>query len=149
MRSDYVELWREVDVSWTSPPESGAMTDWNQLIENCPGSVGGASPDLGAWGYVDVHEGKSYEAIQYLNHRGVRYLTPTDSPFKGCTRFRFKGGMTTGLVQRMADRDPNERIETLQEVHQHAVEHAKKHYPNLVDRFWLWVDRRKSRGSSH
>jgi hypothetical protein len=113
------------------------------MIENCPGAVGGAAPDFSEWGYVDVQQTKQYEAIQYLNHRGVKYLTPDYSPVQRCVRLKFKGGIQTGLVQRMADNDPNERIYTIEERWREHAQYVKEH-PTWARRLGCRFGRRKS-----
>jgi hypothetical protein len=56
------------------------------------------------WGYADVEEANQFEAMQYLNDRGAKYLTLVDSPVQGSVRLTFKGGVWMGYFQRKADR---------------------------------------------
>jgi hypothetical protein len=87
----------------------GVLADWERLFEDCPGAVGGAAPRRGVWGYADVEEAKQFEAMQYLNDRGVKYLTLADSPVPHCVRLTFKGGVGMGYFQRKADRQSERR----------------------------------------
>jgi hypothetical protein len=61
-------------------------------------------------GYADVEEAKQFEAMQYLNDRGVKYLTPSDSPVPRCVRLTFKGGAGWATSNGKPTNDPNERI---------------------------------------
>jgi hypothetical protein len=55
-------------------------------------------------GYAAVEEAKQFEAMQYLNDRGVKYLTPSDSPVPRCVRLTFRGGVGMGYFQRKANK---------------------------------------------
>jgi hypothetical protein len=83
----------------------GAVVDWELLLDKCPGAVGGSAPSVGVRGYVDVEEANQFEAMQYLNDRGAKYLTIADSPVQRCTRLTFKGGVWMGHFQRKADKE--------------------------------------------
>ena len=81
-------------------------TSFERMLRECPGAVGGLRPPPAGFGFIDVLEPRHYDAIVYLNRRGVRYLRPDNSPLAGCVRLRFKFGLTTGLIQGLKANDP-------------------------------------------